>query len=381
MARATWFAAYVALALALAFLAWGRPLFGWDLLGYVGAVAAIDTHDPQRVQATAYADVRAATPPRIYAQLTGMAGDDAIAYRRDVARNPDHFAQQLPFYRVRPLYVGLLYVLHKAGLGTPHAVYLVSALSFVVIGILTLIWTSRYLAPAYAAGGSLLLLLTPPVMAVARTPSPDALSAAMVLGALFALVELRQRATFALLMVLAIFVRNDNAIFAVVLFLYFGFAATETRRSASLAIGLALLSAVCYFAINRWAGAYGWSVLFHHTFLGFLPAPAEFEQIVTPAQYAAALKHGARSVVDTALPVFGMLWVLAFGLRRRASLLQDLLGLIAVTVALRYLLFPILWDRLLVPYYILIVVLLIAKGACVTGDRATAVAPVLARRT
>lgn len=362
MNRTTWTAAYVALVLVVAAVAWARPLFGWDMLGYVGATLALDEHDPQQVHADAYADVRHGVSPRMYAELVGDAPGDALAYRRDMARDAYHFVQQLPFYRVRPLYIGLLYALHHTGMSVTRAAYLVSLFSFAAVALLILAWMRRYLPMAPATAAAWLLLLTPPLLAVARTPSPDALSTAFLVAALYALIEQRRRAVLALLMLLAILVRHDNAIFALLVFAYLGLSG---RHGWSLRSGLALAlsSVLVYVAVNRLTGAYDWTVLFHHTFIGFLLTPSRFAGTVSAAQYIGVVQTGVRSVLDTALPVFGMLWVLALGLRRRAPLLQDLLLLIAATIALRYLLFPILWDRLLAPYYVMTVMLLVAKAA------------------
>lgn len=380
MTRAAWITAYMALVLAFAAAAFSRPLPGWDLLGYAGAVIAFDTHDAHRVQADAYRELRAATPPSEYGQLAGDAPSDATAYRHDVAHNAEHFMQQLPFYRVRPLFLGIVFALHKAGLSVERSIYLVSALAYVGLGILVFAWAQCYLPVPFAAGAGLLLLLTSAITGIARAPSPDALSTVILVSAFYALLGRGRPLWFSLLMLLAIFVRNDNAIFASALFLYFGFIDRDSRWSTLRAFGLALLAAGAYFAINEWAGTYGWTVLFHHTFLGFLTEPAAFHGTVLPAQYIAVLKRGLYGVLYSSVPLFGMLWVVAFGLRRRAPLLQDLLVLIVATVAARYLLFPILWDRLLAPYYVLIVMLLIAKAAAPLGHVSPAPAAVLTRR-
>lgn len=102
--------------------------------------------------------------------------------------------------------------------------------------------------------------------------------------------------------------------------------------------------------------------------MGFLPNPADLTLTVSLADYVRVVVSGLRSVFDSSLIVFATFGTLAYALRGRDAggwdrLYEGLLLIVAGNIAIRYALFPVIFDRWLVAHYLLAVVLLAIKGA------------------
>ena len=95
-----------------------------------------------------------------------MALAGALAFLVLDAANPWHFAEQLPFYSIRPLYIELLAGIHRLGATYFQATRLVSSIALALIGLPIFLWMrASVTGPAWrVALLSGLLLLTPPFM-------------------------------------------------------------------------------------------------------------------------------------------------------------------------------------------------------------------------
>lgn len=203
-ARLTFFAILFALTL----LAYLVPYYDWDLVAYTGAAIALHESNPGTIQTQAYAALQRELHEDDYQDIAR-----GSPFRRDVARNPDHFLQQLRFYQIRPLYIRLLELCRGSGMGYVQATRVLSVLAFFLLGLLLFVWVGRYVDDWRAAIGIPLLLIAPVLFTAARTGSPDALSAfAVTLGA-YLLFEKKSFVLGTVLLLISLFLRTDNVIF------------------------------------------------------------------------------------------------------------------------------------------------------------------------
>ena len=96
---------YLFVALYALSLCVSRPIHNWDMIGYIAAAKSFETRDPATLHAFTYDSLRRAVTPDEYQALT------TGPFRAAVAASPDVLAEQIPFYRIRPLYNGLVYTL------------------------------------------------------------------------------------------------------------------------------------------------------------------------------------------------------------------------------------------------------------------------------
>src|SRR5713226_6920772 len=107
--------------------------YSMDMLGYMGNAALLQHSDPVAVHAEVYREVRENMPsgPREHLLGTekGVPADQNDS-RRDRSINPYHAAEFFPCYAIRPLFIEILYLVHRAGFGLVHGLIFISVLSY-----------------------------------------------------------------------------------------------------------------------------------------------------------------------------------------------------------------------------------------------------------
>lgn len=250
-------------------------------------------------------------------------------YREDLRTHPNHFAQQLPFYAVKPLYVVLLTLGKRAGLGWRTGAAL-SGLSFCALGWTVFVWLRRAYPDGPAAAFTAILMLNPTVLQLVRWTSPDMLAIAIAVAGTFAIVETQKTALGLVLLLANLWIRPETILFAGLVLC----ALLATRRLGWIwACGLAVFAAAsdCFIARN----GYPYSVLFFHSCIQELTAPADANLVLTPRVYLGTLKRTVQGLSFTnpllAFPALACA-LQVFALRRRS--LAAAISLAAVSAAL-----------------------------------------------
>ncbi len=367
-----WLVAFVLVTIALAALYERHRHYNFDLLTYGACVLILEGASEEEAHARVYEEVKRVAPPVAYGELVADPPPAWLppshgAYRADLARDADHFAQQLPFYRVKPLYLWVVAAVHAAGVDLVWALRGVTLVSFAAFGLLVFLWTARRTSDAIAFAVATPLLLMEPTSLLATAVSPDLPSLALVVAAAAAWIERRDRhlGVAAVLAALAVLMRPDNVIDMVLLI---GVAGLYRPSGASLVRygAVAAFLVVEYVAIGRLAHAYSWQTLFWNTVVAPLPAPADTEVHVTVGLYLDSLRNGWRNlwVALGSAPV--AIAVLALAARR--SLRDPRCGFIAAMLAavlVRYVALPGADLRLLFAP----MVLAMLQGAVVLHER------------
>jgi hypothetical protein len=342
--------------------AYQYPEYSTDGFSYMGNAVAISGASIQMIHDIVYKEAKAGIPGPVYSHLTGadsVPGAELASFH-DRAIDPYHFAEYLPCFAVRPLFNELLYVLHyELGLGLLHAVVLVPVLSYWLMGWLSLLWISRYVVAPWAAVISLCLLLTPPVWDLARSTTPDSLSALVVLLALYLAFEKRMGFPAIVLLLASVFVRTDNFMFVIIAVGYMYVAGLGVSARDVVVISAVAIASV--WIINHFAGDYGPKVLYYRSFIEAPNAPGEIVPTFGFHEYLAALKKGiAGAVHDFYIPFFlmGIIGVVK-GLPK--AVLEVVLTTTLYTVA-HIVIFPNPETRFFGPFFIAMGVALVSSG-------------------
>jgi len=333
---------YVLLMGLLVYLAIHLPNNNWDMLGYVGVVESWHTSDIATIHHNTYSSIR--TLPQ-YADLVGedtRLNAQESYFRRDLAQNSVHFVQQLPFYAIKPLYCIAASALHRAGLSFPKALLLVSVIAYVGVGLLAWLWLGRYQCGWLRAIFAGLLMVSPRITAVSRSATPNALELAIIALGLYLLLEFSQVVAGASLLLIGIWIRPDALIFAGLVFCVLLFLRMIDIAEWVMFCALALLSCG---AIHLFAGQYSWDVLFYHSFVSRLVAPADAIVRITPRVYFRTLVwNGGILALHSSLSLVFLTGVAAMLLHRCRSY-QYLTGTVLVSVIIHFLLYPDRGDR------------------------------------
>jgi hypothetical protein len=319
-------------------LAYFVPYYDWDLAAYVGCAIASHESDPATIHGNTYAALRREFPEDAYKEI--VASSD---FRRDVAQNPQHFFQQLRFYRIRSLYIRAVIALHALGLGYVAAAQLISITAFAGIGLLLFIWTSGRVGEAAAAICVSLLLFTPVLFTSARTGSPDALSALLVLLGTYLLVEGKAAVSGMALLPISLFIRTDNILY-VALFCCWRAWLQSTKRLRAYWIFAALLAIVCVLSVNRVEHSYGWRMLMQNTETPIVN-PGEIAPDFSAHDYFAAWLDTIDEARENSVLVFPLLAALVLLTRRAEATMSGLVKIVLLSWLARLLLFPHIEDR------------------------------------
>jgi len=326
---------YVLFCLALAMVAYLRPLPTYDRLLYAGAVASLRYSDPVTLHRIARAEFDAQPSPFKFENVASR------PYFVDVRDNPYHFVQQLGFYRVKLGYVAAGYALWRAGLPILVSLRLVSACCLFIVGLALLAWTHDAILSA-------VLLRVPPVSDMGRVVTADPLSMALVFLALFALAERRDLLATGLL-VASILARPDNLVLALILLAWMAW-----KRRLRLSIGalFGTVAFITYALVGRIAGAFSHRLLLYHTFVRPEVDPITHPILISFSGYLQSL--GALKVVPfTLMTVFTLVAAAAWIRLPKGSFFRDLLLVISFYIVVRLLLFPDFEERYFVVAYLI----------------------------
>ncbi len=330
------------------------PFRNWDMVAYVGSAISWQESDPDVIYNSTLADVKEVVWPELY---------EDIATKNALSKDRDAFLQQLPWYTIKPLYVGSMVVLHHVfGMGYSQATFVISTASFVLLGALLALWR-----PSRLNRGVWLLLMMAmvfvgnrPMEDLARYSTPDALSTLLIIAAFFYLVYRPKFEAFAAFAAAAILVRPDSVILMILACAAWFFGSTDRSRPALKKAGIAVLGFAALYVGVKWAmGGYDWSKLFYYAFVNKSPYPATMEYELTLAKYLEVLFGGLAHIFSD-VRLFPMLVLSAAALfchfMYPVANRRWLFLLLAVWAAFaaRFVLFPAWWEyRYYYAYYLL----------------------------
>src|SRR5581483_6022281 len=100
---------------------------------------------------------------------------EGSAYRRTLSRHPDEFFSQIPLYRNKPLYVGLLALLTALGANSVQGGFWISSMAFGALVYLVIDVLLRTTTVPRAWLITIGLIALPPIREAGRIATPDAL--------------------------------------------------------------------------------------------------------------------------------------------------------------------------------------------------------------
>lgn len=362
---------YCAIILFVSIYSLKKPAYNWDILPYMGVILSYENIDVKTIHDSVYNIAKKQIPSPFYNRLT----DTSNKYRNRVAQSPEAFHMQLPFYVVKPLYTGLSYLFYKAGAPLLIATIWPSAISYFLIGLLLFYWLQKYWPAIFAFAGSLFIMLSSPLLSVANLSSPDMLSALLLFAAIYAIIERRSLAWTFFFLILSVFTRLDNIIPSIFFLTTLAF---TNKWNPKIPVGkLSLLLAVMvlsYLAISFNVRSFGWSLFYYPSFVKQLNPSYNINNTFVFKDYVALAKSQLMTgLFFSFLSLFFFLVLLllwnspAFHFSRLT--IEQTLGIVFVLIIMiRFVLQPLINDRLYIPYYLSVIIFLVKKYASTTTN-------------
>ena len=251
-----------------------NPKQNWDMLAYMAIALEYDGLEPVEVHRETYQMAEQEIDSGQYKLLVSK---DVSEYRQECFLDYTAFNHELDFYRVKPLYAGLVFVAYKLGMPLSMATFLPSVIAFFALGLLFFYSFRKELDQAWLhVLAAVFVLLFFPLADLARYSTPDALSNLLLF--LMFLVYFYRKGWFIILAIgaLAVLARIDNLIPVLLLLLfYFYFLKNDDfklphRKKIGLivlwmlggvAVAVALFGAISFVSGN----SLEWVKLFNHT--------------------------------------------------------------------------------------------------------------------
>ena len=338
-------------------------LYDWDIIAYVGIVYSITEDSIEEAHARTYAEIKKSVSPRRYQFLIG---ENAVSseYIKIVARDPQSFAQQLPFYSVKPLYPAMLYLLSKLNIDIVPASILISQISYLLIGGLLMYWLTKYYPIVPACLLTIGLVSIPFVLLLATYSGPDGLSVLLVLLGLFLFTETKYLKSAIAVLLISITARPDNIIL-IALLAFYSFTFHQNTRKA--AVGTLLISIGIYLGLTGMSGNTGWETLFYHTYIQYLSYPLTDPVSVSFGDYLNILAEKSKpiAIANTSYSfiLFLLLNVVALQLRFKDRLTDDrhfqAILVVLIYSCVHWFLFPNQKERLLAACFLFTIVSLL----------------------
>ncbi|MFC0773518.1 hypothetical protein [Terrimonas alba] len=345
--------------LLIAIYAYRRPLYNWDMLGYIALVIQKTHKDVNEIHQKTYSSVKEVVPETNY--TLQIAGNER---RKRWAAYPNEFYSILPFYAIKPAYVELVNLAYKMGCSLPIATVLPSILAYILIGFLVFYWLAKYLKFLFAFLVSLFIMYSEPLISLARLSTPDALSALLLLFSFYFIIERPSLKWIFFSMALSIFTRLDNIIPCVCI-LSFLFLSKNWQNKMQLKSYIIMLSAfiVFYFGITTATlKPFGWNVFYYPTFIRHVNLSGiEYSHFSLAGYLELLYSRLITSLLHFNVPLF-LLFLLFLLLPsdsrfRKFTFAQQLSLLLGVLILLKFILFPDLSDRFNISYYLVFIIL------------------------
>lgn len=308
-----------------------KPEYNWDVIGYVASIYSMHGLKGEELRVATYTDVESSVSKKSFHHL--IEG----SYNSTVYADSKALEQQLPFYRIRYLYLVLCDSLSG----------FLGSVSFSTVVVSALFSSLIYLTVSfYFINNSSLIVLMPLVMGyfgiteLARLSTPDSMA---IFLALVAVLYFNSARLLTLILVSIIpLVRTDYVILVAILFLYRFFNGGRKYEYVFFVISILL-----YFVVNRYADNYGYFVIFNFTLIpNELKAyPAEMLLSKNPVDYMLAYQHGFEKLLSSKFIILYLLAGFIYFGRRLNEMSSRMAVIPACFIMLHFVAFPAAFDR------------------------------------
>ena len=262
-----------------------RPYHNWDMIMYIAAAKSFEEQDVKSLHTFTYEQLRCSVSNSEYKLLV------QDSYRKTISQNPSAFGEQLPFYQIRPLYTGSIYLLYKAGIDISFATHIISGVAVVVALFFLYLMSVSILNKSLIYVIPFLMLLFN-VPDLARYSTPDGMAFLAII--LAAYLYLKNR--FQLLLIflpIILCIRTDLILFTIPLLFLIVVGEKSIRWQSILSI---VISIIILISVGAYWGNTGWSTIFYFALVQKLTHPISQPPTLTAQNYFYVLFTGVRGL-------------------------------------------------------------------------------------
>lgn len=338
------------------------PDQNWDMLGYSASAISLESNDPEYIHNYVYGELQNYGTESERTKLIGGSN-----YETTMHDDANAFYQQIPYYKIRIIFVGLIYLFVNFGINIFTAGHVIAAAAASIGLIVYFLGFRDYIKPNFWIMIPLFFVLCG-IFDASQYVTADTLAYLWV--GLISVTFVRKHWAVYPLIALSVLVRTDLAVLVAITLSYIFFFWPNSRVKALIT---AVVGGVLYLSVNKFAGNYGWSTVFHYVFISDMTAthPAVFSQLgISFQQYIYHLTSNLIWIFYESefwlFTVFILIqYLLFYYLTDSGSSYFDKLNqyltdpIVSLTlisgiyVLLHYLLFPAMWTRFFLGQYMI----------------------------
>ncbi len=332
-----------------------KPLHNWDMIMYIAVAKSYEEPDIKSLHTFTYRALQNSVSKAEYITLVQEG-----KYRQAIHTDPSAFKEQLPFYQIRPLYTGAIYLLYKTGIDIGFATHIISGIAVAMALVPLYLMSSSILGHPFSYAIPFFVLIFG-ATDLARYSTPDGMAFLAII--LSAYLYLKHRILLLLIFLpIMVCIRTDLILYtAPLLFVIFA-SHREFRKKVTVSL---LMLFFLYYTIGALAKNRGWSTIFYFTLVELLTHPLSMPPTLTVHHYLHALFKGAKGIPSNSnLVLYGLISVYhltaIINRAKTASLFYVLrspaasLSIVSVIfVVSHFLLFPVAWNRFFLGPYLI----------------------------
>lgn len=322
------------------------PYHNWDMIMYIAAAKSYEEKNIKSLHNFTYTALRQSVSESRYVNMVQH------GYRKAVHEDSSIFKEQLPFYQIRPIYTGTIYLLYKLGMNIGFATYVISGVTVVIALLLLFFMSITFLKNSLAYSIPFFVLIFGATdLAMCSTPDGMAFLAVVLSAYLY----LKQRIELLLLLLPIILgIRTDLVLFTLPL-LFFIFATNKLfRKQAAISV---IISVILYLFINTYWSYPGWATIFYFTLIQNLTHPLSMPPTLTISHYFFALLNGMKGLpINSVFMLYVLISISSFYIMVNYIKIKSLSNMFnspaivlsvvcIIFVCSHFLLFPVAWTR------------------------------------
>lgn len=336
--------------------------YNTDIEAYMGMVYRIGHPELStgEIHRRVYDELRIKNPDlvtEIQGKKEEVTGENS--YYKILAEDPSAYAEELELFVVKPLYHFTNAGFYKLGIPASTATFLTSFLSYCGIVMLIFGFLSRIL-PSQNMAFFLTLLFSflKPLTESTRHASPDNLACFLLLSGIYCFVVWHRLFPAVLLLVLTLFTRPDYIIFFTLLTFFLFFYRKNFGLKSSWLLGFYAFLLFSFLLIEH-LNRIPWSVLFMNQFIKVQLFPLTSPDQLSFAAYWSVIKSRFLFEINASwFPLLMLFIAIGAGASARPRSQLRVFGMfflvVFFTVGIRFLVFPSLVNRMMLGYYLLI---------------------------
>ncbi len=338
------------------------PDQNWDMLGYSASAISLENNNPEFIHQFVYGELQNYGTESKRAKL--LSGSN---YAATMHSDAEAFYQQIPYYKIRIIFVGLIYLIVSFGVNVFTAGHAIAAAA-ASLGLLVYFYGFKdYIKPNFWIMIPLFFALCG-IFDAGQYVTADTLAYLWI--GLISVTFIRKHWAVYPLIALSVLVRTDLAVLVAITLSFMFFFWPNSRVKALIT---AAVSGILYLSVNEFAGNYGWSTVFYYVFVSDMTAthPAQFSQ--AGISFQEYIYHVVSNLIwifyESEFWLFTVLILIQFLIfyyltgsssshmeKIKQYLTDPIISLTLISViyiALHYLLFPAMWTRFFLGQYMI----------------------------